>query len=240
VSRHVDANVRAYSTSPETGRVATVGDVMNRAVVSAYRGALFKEIARALARNDIDTVPVVDEDHKVIGVVTASDLLARLVHPRLVPRGHRLSAQLDAYRKRHAACAKDLMTHPAVTTTPDTTVVDAARLAARFRIRSLPVVDDHGALVGMITRSDLVKLFLRGDEDIRRSIEKDLVPRSTVAGCDAVHVDVVEGVVTLSGTVRDQLTVRDLTASTARLPGVVDVRCELKVHSSDVFLPLGH
>lgn len=221
-------------------RVLTVGDVMNRAVVSAYRGALFKEIARALARNDIDTVPVVDEDHRVIGVVTASDLLARLAHPRLTPRGHRMSAQLETHRKRHAACARDLMTHPAITTTPDTTIAEAAQLAARYRVRSLPVVDRDGALVGIITRNDLVKLFIRADEDIQRAVGREFAARLGAAGPDAVQVRVDEGVVTVTGTVADPLTARDLAALAARVTGVVDVRTHLKVLRDDTFLPLGH
>jgi CBS domain-containing protein len=218
----------------------TVGDVMNRAVVSAYRGALFKEIARALARNDIDTVPVVDEDHHVIGVVTASDLLTRLAHPRLAPRGHRITSHLEASRKRHAECARDLMTRPAITTTPDTTIADAARLAARHRVRSLPVVDAEGALVGMITRNDLVRMFLRADEEIQRAVERDVVPRAVAPGRDAVQVRVDEGVVTITGRVQDPLTVREIAHNAAQVPGVVDVRTHLKVVHDDVFLPMGH
>jgi CBS domain-containing protein len=215
-------------------RAVTVGDVMNRAVVSAYRGALFKEIARALARNDIDTVPVVDEDHHVIGVVTASDLLARLAHPRLVPRGHRIAAHHEEQRKRHAACARDLMTHPAITTTPETTIVDAAQLAARYRVRSLPVVDRNGALVGMITRSDLVKLFLRADDEIQRAVEHDVTAVRT-----DIQVRVDEGVVTLGGTVADQLTAREIVERAAHVPGVVDVRSQLKVTAGDRVQSLG-
>jgi CBS-domain-containing membrane protein len=207
---------------------------MNRAVVSAYRGALFKEIARALARNDIDTVPVVDEDRRVIGVVTASDLLARLAHPRLTPRGHRMSAQLEVHRKRRGACARDLMTRPAVTTTPDATIVEAAQLAARYRVRSLPVVDPHGALVGIITRNDLVKLFLRADEDIQRAVERQVAAQVGEPGCGAVQVRVDEGVVTVSGVVADQPTARQIAARAGQVPGVVDVRTHLKTVRDDV------
>ena len=154
----------------ETAAGSTVGDVMNRAVVSAYRDAMYKEIARSLARNDINTVPVVDEGHRVVGVVTASDLLGRVVHQRLMPRGHRLSHCSDTNRKRHAGTARDLMTRPAITVTAETTIVEAARIAARNRVRSLPVVDRKGALVGLITRSDLVKVFLRDDAEIETEV----------------------------------------------------------------------
>jgi CBS domain-containing protein len=204
---------------------------MNRAVVSAYRGALFKEIARALARNDIDTVPVVDEDHRVIGVVTASDLLARLNYPRVSPRGHRLTSITDSYRKQHAALARDLMTSPAITTTPETTIADAAQLASRSRVRSLPVVDATGALVGMITRGDLVRVFVRPDEDIQHVVAEEVVPRATHNG-DAVQVRVDEGVVFLNGTVHDPHTARHLVETATRVAGVVEVRNHLTVERS--------
>lgn len=218
----------------------TVSDVMTRAVVSAYEGALFKEIATALDRNGINSVPVIDEEHKVVGVVTASDLLARIGHSRPVPRGHRLGGHAETSRKVHGQTARDLMTTPAITITPGTSIGEAARQLTRFRVRSLPVVDATGTLVGMVSRADLIKLFLRSDEEIRIDILRDVVCSGSTPAHANVRVTVAEGVVTLSGQVETALMARGLAHDASRVPGVVAVQDELDFRVNDVFLPVAH
>jgi CBS domain-containing protein len=201
----------------------TVGDVMTAAVVCAHEDAAFKEVARALERNRINGVPVIDAERRVIGMVTASDLLARVVSDRrAVPAGHRLASHLDAQRKRHAGTAKELMTSPAISVTPTTMIAKAARLMARVRVRTLPVVDRDNVLQGVVTRADLVRLFLRPDADIRRDVERDVL-RSEDQRRSDVHVTVDEGVVTLHGHVTQELTARRLVYEAGRVPGVVNV-----------------
>ena len=216
----------------------TVSDVMTRAVVSAYEGALFKEIAAALDRNAINAVPVINQEHRVVGVVTASDLLARIGHVRPVPRGHRLGGRAETYRKEHGATAKELMTAPAITAGASTSIAEAARMLARYRIRSMPVVDRNGLLVGMVSRVDLIKLFLRSDEDICNDVLRDVIRAGVMPRHNGVRVSVAEGVVTLSGRVDTALTARGLTYESGRVPGVVDVRDELEFDVNDVYLPL--
>lgn len=200
-----------------------VGDVMTSGVVCAHADAAFKEVARALERNRINGVPVIDAERRVIGMVTASDLLARVVSDRrAVPAGHRLAGHLDAQRKRHAGTAKELMTSPAITVTPTTTIAKAARLMARVRVRTLPVVDRDNVLQGVVTRADLVRLFLRPDADIRRDVERDVL-RSDDHRRSDVHVTVDEGVVTLHGHVEQEVTARRLVYEAGRIAGVVDV-----------------
>ena len=91
------------------------------------------------------------------------------------------------------------MTSPAITTVPDTPITDAARLAARHRGRRLPVVDHDGVLIGIVTRTDLLKAFLRPDEDIRQEIVREIVIRTMSLEPAALTVDVTEGVVTMTG-----------------------------------------
>jgi CBS domain-containing protein len=218
----------------------TVGDVMNRSVVSAYTGAAFKEIARALERNRINGVPVIDEQHRVVGVVTASDLLARVAESRPVPRGHRLTARSETHRKRHAATAQELMTSPPIVTTANSTIADAARLAARSRVRSLPVVDAEGVLVGMVTRGDLIKPFLRPDEDIRHDIIRDVLQNPMVHGRGKVIATVDDGVVTLVGEMTNALAARGVVLEVENVPGVIDVRDQLDFEINDLYLPRQH
>lgn len=230
-----------HSTGALRFPAQTVGDVMTRGVVTAHEGALFKEVAVALDRNRISGVPVIDSDRRVLGVVTASDLLTRIAGGnRPVPRGHRYAAGQENRRKQHATTAKELMTSPAITTTSRTTIADAARLAAKTRVRTLPVVDQGGVLIGIVTRGDLIKLFLRKDEDIRQAIERDVVRSPDVAGRGRVRVQVEEGVVTLSGSVDTDGTARRIAYDAAQVVGVVDVHDKLEFAVRENVLPIGH
>ena len=229
---HYVATSDAGDAAERTAR--TVGDVMTRGVVSAYPGAAAKEIARALHRNRIHAVPVLDPDRHVVGVVSTSDLLAKVAEEaRTVPRGHRLAAHGEARRKQSAATASELMTSPAITTTPDTPLMAAALLAARSRVRSLPVVGAAGELVGMVSREDLVRLFLRDDDEIRSDVLENVVRAEEVREHGDVRVEVLDGVVTLRGTVETAMQANRLRTDTAAVAGVVAVRNELRFSVDD-------
>ena len=208
----------------------TVADVMTRGVVSAYPGASAKAIAWALQRNRIGAVPVIDADRRVVGVVSASDLLAKVAGGvRPASRGHRLTARSDARRKREATTATELMTSPAVTTTATASIAEAALTAARARVRSLPVVSSTtGELIGMVTRDDLIKLFLRADEDIRDEVLRTVVRPARAADRPDVAVSVADGVVTLGGRVPTAQQAERMRADATGVPGVVAVRNELE------------
>ena len=146
---------------------ATVKDVMTTQVVVVRRGASFKEMAAALRRFRVSALPVVDADGKVIGVVSGADMMAKevplgvideLVHHKEVSKAGGLTAG-------------DLMTHPAVTVRPEDSIEHAARLMYSLRIKRLPVVDAGGGLVGVISRTDLLAVYDRPDEEIREEIE---------------------------------------------------------------------
>lgn len=164
-----------------------------------------------------------DAQRHVVGVVSESDLLARVSGGHLArPRGHRFSAHAETRSKLHAATARELMTAPAVTTTPDTHIADAARKAADSRVRRLPVVNAAGVLVGIVTRADLLRPFLRPDEEIRDDIAKHVVGSMVLRPFD-VEVKVDEGVVTLSGQLERKLMTNTLVESVRGVAGVVDV-----------------
>jgi CBS domain-containing protein len=229
-----DAIGGPLATRKSTFPVRTVGDVMTKAVVTAYEGALFKEVAHALHRNRINAVPVIDGDRHVVGVVSASDLLARIApRARPVPRGHRLTAHAEARRKHDALTARELMTSPAVTTSPNTRIADAAFAAARARVRSLPVVDGKGVLVGMVTRDDLIKQFLRDDADIRRDVIRYVLKSGDASETSRVTVTVDDGVVTLAGQVATALLARRLVFEAGLVVGVLDVEDELSFDVDD-------
>lgn len=208
-----------------------VADVMTTAVVAAHQNAVFKELALALTRNHVSAVPVIDEQRHVVGVVSESDLLIRIAgddgsQPWGYPRSRDKVTQ-----KEHALVATDLMTSPAVTTTATTSIADAARLAAQTKVRRLPVVDAEGVLVGIVTRNDLLRIYLRHDDDIRADLVAAL-DQAIPGGHQPLDVDVDEGVITVAGTVSDPSLRHGVLTAAASIPGVVDVIDRLTVADS--------
>jgi CBS domain-containing protein len=135
-----------------------VKDVMTTPVVAVRRGATFKEMAATLRQYRVSAFPVLDEDGKVIGVVSEADMLAK--EALNGTRAGAVTAMLHR-RERDKAdglTAGDLMTHPAVTVTPADTVEHAARLMYTLRVKRLPVVNAGGRLVGIISRTDVLAI----------------------------------------------------------------------------------
>ena len=176
-----------------------VGDVMTTSVVTVDRITPYKEIARLLAEHRISGLPVLRMGREVAGVVTEADLLA---------------AQAGTARRLHASVTRDwwprsqrhpaltageLMTSPAITVGPHVTIPAAARLMNTHHIRRLPVVDDKGRLLGIVSRRDLLSVFLRPDEDIEADIRQVLDEILAAEPGDA-NVTVRNGIVTLTGT----------------------------------------
>ncbi|MEU4268929.1 CBS domain-containing protein [Streptomyces sp. NPDC026092] len=190
-----------------------VGGLMTDDVVSALPAMSFRDAAKALAEHDISGLPVVDEDDHVVGVVSESDLLAR-----------------------HELTVKDMMTQPAITVHAEETVADAARLMVRRGVERLPVVDEEERLVGIVTRRDLLYVYLRPDAEIRRRIHEDVLSDAMDLPADAVDVHVLDGVATLAGRVRRRAQARMLVELTERVDGVVAVVDRLSSQEDDTRL----
>jgi len=203
---------------------STVKDVMTTQVVAVRRGATFKEMAATLRRFRVSAFPVVDENGKVIGVVSGADLLAKEALA-----DHGLVDGLVHHREVHKAegvTAGDLMTHPAVTVRPGDTVEQAARLMYSLRIKRLPVVDAGGALVGLISRTDLLAVYDRPDEAIRAEIE-GLILHEFLEDPRQFSATVQDGVVTLQGSPETGALGHDVVRKARHVPGVVAVRDRL-------------
>jgi CBS domain-containing protein len=145
-----------------------VKDVMTIRVVSVKRGTSFKEMAAALRENRVSAFPVIDDDGKVIGVVSEADMLAR----KVLSTGMLHRGEQD---KTEDLTAGDLMTHPAITVSPEDSVEVAARLMYSLQIKRLPVIDPSGRLAGIISRADVLATFDRSDEQIRREVTDDVI-----------------------------------------------------------------
>jgi CBS domain-containing protein len=215
-----------------------VSDVMTRAVISVSADTPFKEVVDTLSRNRISAVPVINAERRVLGIVSESDLLAKVVtggDPRVRVKGGR-STRAYMRRKSHAETAAELMSSPVVTVRPDASIVHTAQTAAREHVRRLPVIDASGVLVGIVTRSDLLRIFRRGDEEIRAHLV-DVVARQFCLDPAAVQLSVHDGVVTLSGEVERRLLIAPLLDAVRATAGVVGVHDELSYRVDDTILP---
>ena len=122
------------------------------------------------------------------------------------------------------ATAGALMTHPAVTIGPDELVRTAARLMSSLKLQRLPVVDRDGHLVGIITRSDVLSVFRRTDEDIHREVTQDVIADGFFTDPARFTVTVHDGIVTLEGAPGSAVLGSSIAEPVRHLEGVVAVR----------------
>jgi len=202
-----------------------VRDVMTTQIVAVRRGATFKEMAAILRRYRISALPVIDGDQKVIGIVSEADLLVKEAlgrHGVVDGLLHHTDVQ-----KAEGVTAGDLMTHPAVTVRPEDSVEHAARLMYRLRIKRLPVVNAGGGLVGLVSRTDLLAVYDRPDEQIREAITNQVIPDELLEDPRQFAVTVQAGVVTLQGSPKTAALGHDIVHKVRHVPGVVAVRDRL-------------
>ncbi|MCX4418758.1 CBS domain-containing protein [Streptomyces mirabilis] len=204
-----------------------VSDVMTHTVAAIGRKANFKEIVQLMEQWKVSALPVLEGEGRVIGVVSEADLLPKEEFRDSDPDRHTQLRRLSDLAKAGAVTAEDLMTAPAVTVQANATLAQAARTMAHAKVKRLPVVDDMGLLEGVVSRGDLLKVFLRGDEDIAEEVRREVVSYLFRAPSAPVWVQVHDGVVTLTGRVRDTSLVPVAARLVRAVEGVVDVEFEL-------------
>lgn len=209
------------------GTPHTVSDVMTRTVVALVSDTAFKDIVKAMGRWRISVLPVVDREHRVVGVVSEADLLPKEEFRDGDPDRYARSRRLSDLSKAGARTAEELMTAPAVTAGADETLAQAARTMARTKVKRLPVVDGDGVLQGVVSRSDLLRVFLRDDEDIAREVRREVVAFLFPDPVEPIRVEVRDGLVTVSGRVRDTSIVPVAVRLVRAVEGAVDVDCAL-------------
>jgi CBS domain-containing protein/metal-sulfur cluster biosynthetic enzyme len=204
---------------------ATVKDVMTTEVVAVRRDTSFKEMAATLRRYRVSALPVVDDAERVIGVVSEGDLLAKeaLADPGVMAE---VLHHKDV-RKADGLTAGELMTQPAVTAVPDDPVEQVARMMHFMRVKRLPVVNSGGQLVGIVSRSDVLAMFDRPDEDIRMDIVDTMLLHEFLIDPRTFTVTVESGVVTMEGCPETAALGRAVVRKARHVPGVVAVRDRL-------------
>jgi CBS domain-containing protein len=199
-----------------------VKSVMTTEVVCVAPGTPFKECVAMIRVHRVGALPVVDESGRLLGILSESDLLRKEEH----------STGRDE-RRATARTAADAMTRTVISSTPESSLGEAARLMHAASIRHLPITDGEDRLIGIVSRADLLKVFLRSDESIRREIDEVLLPRAFGIPCGGLEVDVREGVVHVGGEVATSSTARLIVAFIGRIEGVVDVEGEVGYRQDD-------
>ncbi|MEU6610074.1 CBS domain-containing protein [Streptomyces shenzhenensis] len=206
-----------------------VGDVMSRTVAAVGRAATFKEIVRLMQDRRVSALPVLAGEGRVVGVVSEADLLPKEEFRDSDPDRYTQLRRLSDLAKAGAVTAGELMTSPALTVRASATLAQAARTMAQARVKRLPVVDDVGLLRGIVSRADLLKVFLREDEDIAREV-REMVARLFPAPVSSARVAVRDGVLTLSGHIGDRSLIPVAARQIRAVEGVVDVTFDLSGH----------
>lgn len=216
----------------------TVGDAMTRQVLTVHPDTPFKQIAEVLVGQGIDAVPVVDETGQVLGVVSGSDLTCHEeTGPTLTQLLTHGRTTLTHARKARGRTARELMSSPARTIAPDADVCDALARMQRSGVGRLLVMDG-GRLVGILARSDLLRVYTRSDESILA--EAEAAVRAAVGGLGAgLRVVVADGVVHLRGDVERASTACAAAGAAASVPGVVDVQDDVVARIDDVAVMTG-
>jgi len=206
---------------------ATVKDVMTTHVVAVRENASFKDMASRLREHRVSAFPVLDENNKVIGVVSEADLLTKAALEYAA--GGRVNGMLHHKEQAKAAAttAVDLMTKPPMTIGPNELVSHAARLMYARRVKRLPVVDADGRLLGIVSRADLLSVYSRPDEDIRHDITRGIILDTLLCDPARFAVTVRDGIVTIEGMPETAAVGRDMIEEVRHVEGVVAVRDRL-------------
>jgi CBS domain-containing protein len=220
-------------------RPVEVRDLMTTRPVTVGPAATVRDIARVLLEHDVSCVPVVDVGEQLVGVVSEADLVCREGYPTV--RSHHLAAMIDeavAEHRHHwtaraeGLTAQEIMTSEVVTCAPSETIGTVVRRMLRHGIRVLPVVE-AGQVVGVLSRHDILGLFDRPDTEIKASVTELLADPLWAPDSHAVEVEVRDGVVILTGSVRHPSHKRLVRNLVGEVPGVVEVADRLTWESPD-------
>lgn len=209
-----------------------VSAVMTRDVVTVAPEDSWLAAVRRLEEHHLHALPVVETDGKVVGIVAETDFLAK--EERLDPRrGRVILPHPRNARRARAQIVKDVMTRRPVVARPSTTLGAAARLMHRRRVGRLPVVDEDQRLLGIVSRSDLLSVFLRNDIDLENALRADVAAMGDLAR--DIDVRVLDAVAELTGSSRYRSDVEAVRRTAGQVPGVVDVRNRMRWEVDDLY-----
>jgi CBS-domain-containing membrane protein len=210
---------------------AVVKDVMTPNVITVKKDTPFEVMAAALRTHRVSAFPVLDEESRVIGVVSESDLLAKLAlgmqDDAVVPGMIAGILRRQQLQKAQAVTAAELMTSPAYTAAPEDSVDQAARIMYLRNVKRLPVVDSGGRLAGIVSRADVLAVYSRTDADIAEEIRTGILASEAPANAGALDVSVTAGVATVVGRAETREQGHAIVGRARHVQGVVAVRDRL-------------
>jgi CBS-domain-containing membrane protein len=210
-------------------REQNVASVMTTQVTTARPETPFRDVVTTMAEHGISAVPVVDDDHRPIGVVSEADALAKQeFHGGQDEQPHGDPAGRDRWYRSLARTAGELMTSPVLTIPADASVGTAALHLAGENVRRLFVVDAEGHLAGVVSRRDLLKVYLRTDEEVRADIEAALASPAIGVRPHTLEVTVVNGMATVDGVLWSSEYVDSVRRLVLAMPGVVGMHNKLR------------
>jgi len=192
-----------------------VVDLMTTDPISVSPATGIKEAARIMFRHRVSGLPVVDGGNRIVGIITEADFL------RLEVQREESDEPLDVER------VADVMNRGVVTVDPDASLYEAAKIMVAQDVKRLPVADDAGLLLGIISRADVVSVFTRPDDVIEDEIREDLIRRVLFVDPDELDVSVENGVITFVGEIGTRTEARMLAELARRLDGVIRVDSRL-------------
>ncbi len=205
---------------------SSVKDVMTRSVIGVRETAWFKDILLAMRPYGVSAFPVLDSDDRVIGMASEADLLLKEI-------GQELAIGDEDRAKAAGVTAAQLMSTPAITIGPDASVAEAAKIMYTCRVKRLPVVEDDGRLVGIISRVDVLSVFDRPDDQICDDV-REVIAEEFALNPNAFHLAVTSGIVTITGQLEHRATARDLISAIRHVVGVVGVRHRITYPPEDL------
>ncbi len=206
-----------------------VSDVMTRDVFVASPETTFRGVVRLIEDHHVHALPVVDEGRRVLGMVAESDLLVR---EELTEGPVRRPVRRRVRTRLAGTTAGEIMTSPAVTIDGSQTLGQAARVLHRRHIGRLPVTEKDGRLIGIVTRSDLLKVFLRADEDLLVAVQEAIGAAGPRASTLSATID--DGVVVLNGSAEFLSQVLAVAGRVRRVPGIVALHVKATAIYDDV------
>ncbi|HUZ55272.1 MAG TPA: CBS domain-containing protein [Streptosporangiaceae bacterium] len=209
--------------------------VMTAPVATVSLDTPFKGLAAIMAEHGVNALPVLDAQGRIAGIVSQSDLIRKEEYQddpaARPPRSHHHHAQAAGL------AARDVMSSPAMTITPGASIVAAARAFDRGHVSHLVVIEADGTLAGIVTPRDLLKVYLRTDDDIRSEILGEVIGKYLGCDPDWAEVAVTDGIVTLRGEVERKSMVPLAARMTQSVDGVVNVVNMLAYAIDDSHLP---
>ena len=221
--------------------MTTLRDVMTHPVLTVKEETPLKDVAHLLVDRQISGVVVVDDGGAVLGVVSEGDFLLKeqgsdpIPHRRLARILGELRSSREQQAKLSALTAGEAMSKPAVTVGPDGGVREAAELMIKRSINRLPVVE-NGRLIGIVTRADLVRAYVRTDEELAWTIREEVLLRTLWLDPSGFAVSVTDGVASISGHVERLSTAEMIERAIGMVPGIVAVSADIQWSTDDSHL----